>query len=177
MLRAIFYFTVALYTQNALSQSLQFGIDLMNSLAIEYHLENKIVGGLELPFGSEKTNTVNYYGTRAKLEYSPGIRIGWEAVTLESSKGFIFLSMSSVKGDGTVTVSPANPEKSTSGESIAFKYNHRWYWPNFALGVGGGYRHNTITNVLVPYASQTFDIKLEQAIGPVFGEVSLYLVF
>lgn len=165
------------FSQSAYSQSWQLGVDLINSVGFEYHFDNKLLAGLEYAFGSEKTNTVNGYGTTAKLEYSPGIRLGWHAVEMEASKGFLLLSLAMVTGDGTINVNPSNPSSSTNGQSIAIKYNHRWYWQNFALGVGGGYRHNTITNVLVPHSSQTFDIKMEQSFGPVFGEVSLYAIF
>lgn len=166
-----------LFTQTATCQTWQLGIDLINSAGAEYHFDNKIVAGIEYAFGTEKTNTVNGFGTTAKLAYSPGIRMGWRAVETQSSKGFVLLSLASVKGTGTMNVNPSNPSRSTDGQSLAIKYSHRWYWQYFGLGVGGGYRHNTISNVLVPYSSQTFDIKMEQAFGPVFGEVSLFAAF
>lgn len=178
MFRLLLFYSLVFFTQNVFCQTWQLGIDFLNSAAAEYHFENKLVAGLQFPSATEKTSTSDIYETKARLEYLHGLRLGWEAVTLEKSKGFLLLAMSLVKGIGTVNINnSANLEGSKNGESIVIKYNHRWYWQNYALGVGGGYRHNSITNVLVPHFSQTFDVKLEQVFGPLFGEVSLYLIF
>lgn len=153
------------------------GVDLVNSVAFEYHFSNKFILGAELPSSVENTKTDGGYSTTSKLVYSPAIRVGYESFDFGNSKGFILFSLGKVEGTGTVNVIPGNPSSSTSGQTLVAKYSHRWLWPHFALGVGGGYRHNTISNVVVPYSSRYFDIKMDQVFGPLFAEGSIYYIF
>lgn len=142
------------------------GVDLINSLAFEYHFDNKFVLDLEQPFAVENSDPQGGYSTTSKLVYTLAIRGGFKSFDFGDSKGFVFLSLGNVKGTGTVNVNTTNPSSTTSGHTVAIKYSHRWYWPHFALGVGGGYRHNSISNVMVPYSSGHVDIKNESRFWP-----------